>query len=144
MSLPRRFRFAGVTVAALSLAACGLLTDASDAPVVSAVVQGTTDDGIVPPSATLSGRDIVLRGTLSTPCLGYGVRVEAKNIAGGVEVTMRGRQEGELCLTAIGRFVYQATIFDLPAGRQRVVVRHVIDDANWAVETPIDTTVTVP
>jgi hypothetical protein len=135
-----------VVIALLSLFAtgCSLFTDASDKPSVSLEIQQTDDLGIVAPSAAVADRGVVLRGTVSTPCLGYEVRADAKQRSTTLEVTLRARQSSEGCLTAIGRFPYTATVRGVKSGTKRVIVRQVIEDANWPVETVVDTTLRIP
>ena len=46
-------------------------------------------------------------------------------------------------MTAIGRFPYTVTVTGVPAGARRVIVQHVIEDANWPVETVLETQLTI-
>lgn len=144
MSLTTIVRLARVPAAALWLAGCGLVTDPDGTPRVALTFQQTDDTGIVAPGARVTEGGVEVRGTFSTPCLGYAIQAGATRNGGAVEVTLRGRQQGEACLTAIGRFPYTATVSGVAPGSRRVIVRHVIADANWPVETVIDTTLLVP
>lgn len=128
---------------ALTLAACALVTEPTDEARVKLLVQGVGSTGIVAPTAGVEDGAIVVRGTLSTPCLGYGVTADAKQTKAALVLTVRGRQQGEICLTAIGNFAYGATVYDAMPGARRVIVQHVIEDANWPATTVLDTTVTV-
>jgi len=130
--------------AALALVACSSVTDASETPRVTLLIQRTSDSGIIAPSVSVSGQDVVVRGTFSTPCLGYGVSATARQTADALVVTLSGRQGGEICLTAIGRFPYIGTVSGASSGTRTVVVRHVIEDANWPVDTVINTRVVIP
>ena len=141
IALVRRSRIAIISVV---LAGCSVFTEADEQPRVSLAIQQTDDRGIVAPVADIADGAVVLRGTVSTPCLGYSVRADAIQGGGRLEVTLRGRQAGEGCLTAIGRFPYTATVRGVAVGSTRIIVRHVIEDANWPVETVVDTTLRVP
>ena len=140
-ALVRCSRFAILSVV---LSGCSLFTDATEQPTVSLAIQQTDDRGIVAPVADIADGAVVLRGTFSTPCLGYSITADANQRGGTLKVTLRGRQAGEGCLTAIGRFPYTATVRGVPVGSTRIIVRHVIEDANWPIETVVDTTLRVP
>ena len=140
-ALARRTRLA---ILSITLTGCSLFTDATGKPSISLSIQKTDDLGIVAPVAGVTDGEVVIRGTFSTPCLGYAVRADAKQKGGALEVALRGRQVGEICLTAIGRFRYTAIVSGVPAGSTRVTVRRVIEDANWPIETVVDTTLRVP
>ena len=133
-----------LTAFSILLTGCAFITDPNEKLRVSLALQQTDDLGIVAPRADVRATDVVVRGTFSTPCLGYSVTADAKQNKGTVEVTLRGRQAGEVCLTAIGRFPYTATVAGVSPGSHRVVVQHVIADANWPVETVVDTTLRIP
>ena len=130
--------------AALALVACAAVTDPSESPRVTLLLQQTNDGGIVAPSVSVTGPDVVVRGTFSTPCLGYSVTASTRQTADALVVTLSGRQGGEICLTAIGRFPYIATVSGAASGTRTVVVRHLIEDANWPVDTVIRTLVVIP
>ena len=126
------------------LTGCALITDPGDRPRVSLVLRQTDEVGFLGPSAEVQASDVVLRGLFSTPCLGYTVTAGAKQRRGTVEITLRGRQQGEGCLTAIGRLPYTATVSGVKSGTQRVIVQHLIENANWPATTVVDTILRIP
>ncbi len=132
------------TAAALALIACAAATDATETPRVTLLLQQTDNSATVAPSVSVSGQDVIVRGTFSTPCLGYGVTASARQTSDALLITLTGRQGGEICLTAIGRFPYTGTVSGASSGTRTVVVRHVIADANWPVDTVINTRIVIP
>lgn len=128
----------------LAVAACSSATEPAAVPNLSVLVGATdgSDSGASP--IVVNGNDVVFRGAMATPCLSYSIRSEARNSADGYLITLRGKQAGEMCALAIGRYSYIGTLWDLPSGNPRVIVRHMIDDANWPVDTVIDTRVVIP
>ena len=144
MPRPPFLRRTALATAVLALGACSSATEPPDVPNLSILLGPTADPYSGTPSATVSGNDVVFRGEMAAPCLQYDIVPDAKRTADGYVITLRGTQKPGGCSMAIGRNPYTGTLWDLPSGNPRVIVRHVITDANWPADTVIDTRVVIP
>ncbi len=144
--MPRSFAVNRAVLASLALVigACSSATEPVKVPNLSVLLGPNDWSNQGRPAIVVTGKDVVFHGVMSTPCLGYDIRTDATRITDGYLITLRGKQAGDACLAAIGRYPYVGTLFDVPSGSARVIVRHLIEDANWPVDTLIDSRVVVP
>lgn len=87
-------------------------------------------------------REVTVRGTLRTPCVGYDARAEANRSLRTLEVRIIGIDPG-LCFHALGSYGYQATVRGLPAGEYRLRVVHTWPETGWGTDQVVDTQVRV-
>ena len=72
----------------------------------SAVPPGAT----FPPTIRVEGRNVVVSGIITTPCLGYAISAGALKLGSLVTITLTARQLGNVCLTLVDEFAYRATV----------------------------------
>ncbi len=137
---PTEFIRAGL-VSCLLFAACSSGTAPSDTQLASFGVQTEGDASIAPAGLSVTGQVISIRGTLSTPCVPYGVTPLVSQRSGVVTLIVTGRQSGVGCRTSIGQYVYTAELRGVSSGRQRFVVRHEIASGAWEPTVVLDTVV---
>ena len=106
-----------------------------------AAPDGATD----PPTVRVREGGLELLGIITTPhpCLDVAAELERVDRTLTLDVSASSDRL-ELCIGVLGRFAYAADVPDLEAGRYRVIVRHVIPNSGWPVETVVDREVDVP
>jgi hypothetical protein len=98
-----------------------------------------------PPTVRVRPGGLEVLGIITTPspCLDIAAAVERHDRTLSLTITASSDRL-ELCIGVLGHFAYAADVPDLAAGEYRVIVRHVIPNTGWPVETVLDTEVEVP
>lgn len=110
----RRAAFVWLAFAAAS-AACTSPTSPDELPGVT-LLAASVRSSVVPPGATfpptilVEGRNVVVSGLITTPCLGYSISAAALKLGSLVTITLTARQLGNVCLTLEDEFAYRATV----------------------------------
>lgn len=99
-----------------------------------------------PPVVTAEAREgiVIIRGEMTTPCMGQGLRATA--VRRGESLLLRIRwSEVDTCLDLPGQFRYEAVLADLPPGTYRVQVAQPVHEppSSWPVRVVLEQTVTV-
>jgi hypothetical protein len=143
MTQPIPAVFATIALASLALGACSSATEPAAAPNLSLLLGAIEVTTAETPSVNVAENDVVFRGAIETPCPSYQILADAQRSAEGYVITLRGNRASGACPDAVANVPYIGTLWDLPSGTARVIVRHVIEDANWPADTVIDTRVVV-
>ena len=87
---------------------------------------------------TRNANEVVIRGSLATPCAPYNATSNARLQAGTLVVRVVGEATGECPLDVATDVGYQAVINISGTAFTRLIVIHEWRDVNWPTETPLN------
>jgi hypothetical protein len=83
---------------------------------------------------------VVVRGYLLTPCQSYNASASAEVVEKTLVLRVIGKATGDCPQDVVSSVGYQATLRTAPSAYTHLRVVHEWRDANWPIETVVDTT----